>query len=138
MSENIYVKLGERINRNATRMPLIPEVIGFLEGIFSREQAELAAGLPIGAHTLKVLAKELKRDAAELHDMLEQMADEGLIFVSGMKNSENEYSLPPFAPGLIEFQFMKGEVNDRAKKIAGIAGKLFAGRSGTFEKQKES
>ena len=124
MSENIYVKLGERINRNAARMPLIPEVIGFLEGIFSEEQAELAAGLPIGAHTLKALAKELNRDAAKLHDMLEQMADEGLIFVSRTDTSENEYSLPPFAPGLIEFQFMKGEETPEARKRADLVLKM--------------
>jgi len=105
-------------------MPLIPEVLNFLQGLFSREQAELAAEFPLGAHTLNALAKELKQDPGKLHTLLEQMADEGLIFVSGTETGESEYSLPPFAPGLIEVQFMKGEETPEARKRADLVLKM--------------
>ncbi len=48
-------------------MPLIPEVLDFLQGLFSREQAELAAEFPLGAHTLNALAKALKPRNLEVH-----------------------------------------------------------------------
>ncbi|MCP4749861.1 MAG: 4Fe-4S dicluster domain-containing protein [Proteobacteria bacterium] len=124
MSEDVYVKLGERLNRNSVRIPLIPEVLDFLRGIFSREQAELAAGLPLGAHTLQDLARRLGRDSGELHDRLEEMADKGLVFVSRTDTSQSEYSLPPFAPGLIELQFMKGEETPEAKRRADLVLKM--------------
>jgi len=124
MSEDVYTKLCERLNRNAVKMPPIPEVLGFLRGIFNLEQAELAARFPLGANTLKELAEALTHDTEELHSMLEQMADEGLIFVGRRADSENEYSLPPFAPGLIEFQFMKGEETPESRKRAELVLKM--------------
>ena len=81
MSEDIYVKLGERLNQNLVKFPLIEPVLAFLRDVFTEEQAGLGAVFPTGAHALGQLAEQLNRDEAGLGRRLEEMADEGLIFV---------------------------------------------------------
>lgn len=53
--------------------------------------------------------------------MLDRMADRGLIFIHENNQGEKEYSLPPFFPGIVEFQSMRGteteEDIDMAKTI---------------------
>jgi len=116
MSDDTYAKLCKRLNQNAIKRPPLPSVIAFLKETFTGEQAEMAASMPLGAHTVKSLAGELNRDEGELEAMLETMADEGVMFVAGTKTGEKEYSLPPFAPGIIELQYQKGEKTEKAKK----------------------
>jgi NAD-dependent dihydropyrimidine dehydrogenase PreA subunit len=116
MSEDIYVKLGERLNQNLLKMPLIDPVLALLRDVFTEEQAELGAEFPTGAHRLKDLAKQLNRDEADLGRLLEEMADEGLIFVEKKGDDQKEYSLSPFVPGIFEFQSMKGEETDKVKR----------------------
>jgi len=116
MSEDIYVKLGERLNQNLFKLPLIDPVLAFLRDVFTEEQAELGAEFPTGAHTLQNLAKQLNRDEAALERLLEEMADEGLIFVERKGKDRKEYSLAPFVPGIFEFQSIKGEETDKVKR----------------------
>ena len=116
MSEDIYVRLGERLNQNPVKLPLIEPVLAFLREVFTEEQAGLGAEFPLGAHTLKQLAEQLNRHEGPLERLLEEMADEGLIFVKKKEKGEKEYSLSPFAPGIFEFQSLKGEENDKVKK----------------------
>ncbi len=136
MSEDIYVKLGERLNQNQVKLPLIDPVLAFLRDVFTEEQARLGAEFPTGAHTLKHLAEQLNRDEGLLERLLEEMADEGLIFVEKKERGEKEYSLSPFAPGIFEFQSLRGEETDKVKKrlalirgvhegLGALAGDLF-------------
>jgi Pyruvate/2-oxoacid:ferredoxin oxidoreductase delta subunit len=108
MDSDLYRKLGERLNQNMVRFPLIEPVLLFLKRIFAEEQAALGAEFPMGAHTARDLAASLDRQESALTDLLEAMADQGLIFVSTNDEAEKEYSLVPFVPGLVEFQSMRG------------------------------
>ncbi len=116
MNEDIYVKLCERLNKNVVKRPPIVSVLNLLRELFTEEQAKLAAEMPLGAHTLKRLAEQLNRDEAQLENMLETMADEGIMFVAKRENNEKEYSVPPFAPGIFELQYLKGEETEKARK----------------------
>jgi len=116
MNEDIYVKLCERLNQNTVKMPPVDSVLDLLRELFTEEQAKLAAEIPLGAHTLKSLSEQLNRDKDQLEKMLETMADEGIMFVAKTENIEKEYSVPPFAPGILELQYLKGEETERAKK----------------------
>ena len=49
--------------------------------------------------------------------ILESMADKGLVFAIE-KGGPTLYRLMPLAPGIYEYQFMAGEVSERAKKLA--------------------
>ena len=124
MEEDLYVRLGKRLNQNAATMPLIPETFEFLRDVFSEEQAELGAEFPLGAHTLTSLAKQLSRDEGKLERLLEDMADEGLIFIARRETGDKEYSLTPFVPGLFEFQHLKSEMNDKVKKRSRLMKKI--------------
>ena len=118
MDEAIYVKLGERLNRNPVKLPLVKSVLALLRELFTEEQAALAAEMPLGAHTLKSLAGQLNRHETELEKLLETMADKGVIFVAKTETNEKVYSVPPYAPGIFELQFLKGEETEEAKKRA--------------------
>jgi Pyruvate/2-oxoacid:ferredoxin oxidoreductase delta subunit len=124
MSDDTYVKLCERLNQNAFKKQPLPSVIAFLKEIFTGEQAEMAASMPLGAHTVKSLAGELNRDEGELEAMLETMADEGIMFVAKAENGETEYSLPPFAPGIMELQYLKGEETEAFRKRHALIAKM--------------
>ena len=116
MKEDLYIRLGNRLNQNAFQLPLINEVLVFLKEVFSEEEAELGAQFPLGAHTLESLAGLFSREEKELERLLEGMADEGLIFVSKTDEGIKEYSLPPFVPGILEFQNIRGDETDKVKK----------------------
>ena len=124
MNEDVYLKLCARLNQNAAKLPPIGGVLNLLRELFTAEQAALAAQMPLGAHTLKNLAVLLNRDEARLEQMLEAMADEGTIFVVKKENNEKEYAVPPFAPGILELQFLKGEETDKARKRAKLIAKM--------------
>jgi len=108
MTEDIYLKLGERLNQNFMKLPLGEPVLAFLRKAFSPEQATIAAHLPLGAHPLDHLAGELSRDPEALFSLLDRMADKGLVFIHQNDEGVNQYSLPPFFPGIVEFQTMRG------------------------------
>ena len=127
MSEHIYAKLCERLNQNFFKMPLIEPVLAFLREVFTEEYATLGAAFPLGAHKLKDLAKQLKRDEGQLEILLEKMADEMLIFVEKKEDGEKEYSLSPFAPGIFEAQVLKGEETQKVKKRSKMFGELIDG-----------
>ncbi|MEW6076490.1 MAG: 4Fe-4S binding protein [Thermodesulfobacteriota bacterium] len=118
MTEDIYLKLGERLNKNFMRLPLGEPVLNFLKKAFSPEQAEIAAGLPMGAHPLEHLAGVLNRDPDELYAIFDRMADRGLIFIHRDEAGVNHYSLPPFFPGIVEFQTMRGTENPEDVEMA--------------------
>ena len=115
MDDDLYVRLLNRLNQNATKMPLIDPVMNFLKAVFTEEQAALGAAFPLGAHTLAALAVTLQRDEKGLERLLEEMADEGLIFVAKTDEGTREYSLSPFVPGILEFQYVKDLDSERVR-----------------------
>ena len=71
MESDLYRRLGERLNENMVRYPLIDPVLLFLKRIFNEEQAALGAEFPLGAHTARDLATTLGREENGLKDLLE-------------------------------------------------------------------
>ena len=115
MSNDLYVRLCDRISKNARKVPPLNSVIAFLKEIFTQEQAEIGANMPVGHHTLKHLAALFNMDEGELKNILETMADEGTVFVTKNEGNEDIYGLMPFAPGIFEFQYLKGEEDEKAR-----------------------
>ncbi len=124
MTEDIYVKLGERLNQNFMKLPLGEPVLAFLKKAFLPEQAEIAANLPMGAHPLEHLAGVLGRDPNELFEMLDRMADKGLVFIHRDDAGVHHYSLPPFFPGIVEFQTMRGTESPEDVEMAETIGRM--------------
>ena len=69
-----------------------------------------------GVWTLVEFKTDRIRDEADLERLLEEMADEGLVFVEGQDKGEKKYSLSPFAPGIIEFQTLRGQATEKVKR----------------------
>lgn len=120
MSENVYFKLGERLNQGPMKMPLVEPFLNLLREFYTEEQAVLGAIFPFGAHKVLDLAEQLNRDEKGLADLLESMADSGLVFALKDDGGEYEYSLLQFMPGVVEFQLMKGTDTPKDRKIAGM------------------
>jgi len=117
MSTNIYFRLGERLNQYQVKMLLVEPYLNILREIYTEEEAELSAEFPMGGHTAPELATKINRDERSLTELIERMADKGLIFVT-KDTKGTQYALTPFVPGVVEFQLMRGTDTPRDRKIA--------------------
>lgn len=124
MSDDVYMKLLGRLNQNPARLPALGSVLDLLRDLCNEEQAALAAEMPLGSHTLKSLAGLLDRDEARMEQLLEEMADEGVIFIGKTPDNQKEYAVMPFAPGILELQFFKGEETEKARRRAKLIAKM--------------
>jgi len=119
MAEKVYEKLVDAlILRGGTIPPQkTEEFYTLIEELFTAEDADLASKMPLKMVTAEDMAKETGRESGELHSQLEAMADKGLLF-STEKEGVIRYFLPPLAPGIFEFQFMRGTFTEHDKKLA--------------------
>jgi ferredoxin len=94
------------------------EVFDLVEELFTPEEAELAAKMPLSSIPAETFAREIAGgDPKEVESLLETMANKGLVFTRE-KGGVRYYNLMLLLPGIFEMQFLKGEVNDRARKLA--------------------
>ena len=105
MSQEIYIKLIERMNLNIVKYQPTQARIKYLQELYTQEQAALIADFPLGAYTAKALSEKLNRDEGELKKMLAQMSADGLIFEAGKENGEPEYSVFAFEPVFLKYRF---------------------------------
>jgi ferredoxin len=118
MTEDIYFKLGERLNENPIKWPLDDVFLGILREYYTEEEAALGAEFPLGQHSSSALAQQLNRDEMTLVALMDAMANNGQIFTSKGKDGGAEYSLTPFFPGVFEFQLMRGTDTPEDRKKA--------------------
>jgi len=117
-SDDVYYRLGVRLNENQVKMLLIEPFFKILEEFYTSEQAEVGAQFPIGAFTAAELSKTYDQDPESLTEMLESMADNGLIFVIKGKDGVRKYTLTQFVPGVVEYQLMRGRDTPKDRKVA--------------------
>jgi Pyruvate/2-oxoacid:ferredoxin oxidoreductase delta subunit len=119
MADQIYKRLMERFARGGVRYPGmdIPEFYELASELFTPEEASVAAAMPKGFVTAEQLAESLGRSPEEVESLLQKMATRGLcMFVRG--SGGTAYHLPPFVPGIFEYQFMRGTSTERDRKLA--------------------
>jgi len=121
MTEPFYEKLVDALNSRGGIMPAIKckELFALLEELFTPEEAELATKLPPSPIPAETFAREIAGDPKEVESLLETMANKGLVFC-GERDGVRFYNLMALAVGIFEMQFMKGEVSDRARKLARV------------------
>ena len=120
MSEDVYFRLGERLNEFKMKMLLVEPYMKILREFYTEEQATLGAEFPIGAFTAEELAEKLNREKGPLVDLLEDMADNGLIFVTKTDAGVSRYALTQFVPGVVEFQLMRGRDTPKDRPLKKI------------------
>lgn len=120
MVDAAYERLIGALNARSTALPAIKcnEFFALAEELFTPEEAAIASAMPLGFSSVEDIAENLHtEDIKKLTGQLETMADKGLIHIKEDKEKK-EYEFLPFVPGLLEFQLMKGIVDERHKKIA--------------------
>jgi NAD-dependent dihydropyrimidine dehydrogenase PreA subunit len=106
------------LNENQVKMLLVEPFFKILEEFYTPEQAEVGARFPIGSFTIEELTETYDQDAESLTEMLETMADNGLIFVIRGKDGARKYTLTQFVPGVVEYQLMRGRDTPHDRKTA--------------------
>jgi electron transport complex protein RnfB len=124
MSENAYAKLIDKLNEFPSGAPNDDKFIELLKELFTDEEAEVGANTPIVPTAVSAIAAAIGRDEDELRPILDRMADKGLVY-HRRQDGEDRYSLFPLLPGIFELQFMKGDVDDRTKKLAGLFDEMY-------------
>ncbi|MBN1374947.1 MAG: 4Fe-4S dicluster domain-containing protein [Dehalococcoidia bacterium] len=120
MTDKIYEELTVALNNRGGSLPCIKceEFYELASELFTPEEAYVAVKMPLWPVSAEVLGKEIAYgDPSKLKAILEKMADKGLLF-SHEKDGVTLYNLFSLLPGIFEYQFMRGEVNDYYKNIA--------------------
>jgi len=119
MNSKMHEELCNALSLRGGPAPAIKckEFYALLDELFSQEEAEVATKLPVEPIPLDKASEILNRNQKNTIEILECMANKGLLF-SHEKDGTTLYSLMPLIPGIFEMQFTKGEVNERTKKLA--------------------
>lgn len=140
MPEAVYDRLADALGLRGGTLPVLKctEFSALLRELFTREEAEIAVGLPIGPITAEAFAREIGGgDAERVSHILEGLADKGIAFAAD-RDGAMAYTLMPVLPGIFEMQFMKGEVTDRATRLARLFEDYFAVAFGGVSKKVDS
>jgi len=100
------------------------EVLLIFQRLFSDQEAEVASELSFIPMDIKEFSAQTGKREDELLPLLEGMAKKGLVYADE-KNGQRRFSLLLLAPGIMELQFMKGEVNEKKKELANLFEKFF-------------
>lgn len=113
----VYEKLVEAMPGGGLPLVKCEELERLLQELFTEEEAAMAAVMPHVPITSEKLSAKLSRDPHEVAALLDDMARHGLI--SGYEHAGDKYyRVVTLLPGLIEYSFMRGEVNERTRRIA--------------------
>ena len=122
MTESVYEKLADALGSRGGAVAALKcrELFALLEELFTPEEAELAAQMPLSSIPAEAFAKQIAGgDPKEVESILETMANKGLVFTHE-RGEVRFYNLMMLLPGIFEMQFMTGEVSDRTRKLARI------------------
>ena len=125
--------LAYRFNMSYVPVPIVPEFIDMLKVLYTKEEAWIAALLPPAFASAKTIAKLRRKDPAVVEKTLLEMVKKRLL-MEYTDRGVQKFSLPPFVPGVAEFQLMSGEVTPQlvqfTKKFHNLSAKqnVFLGK----------
>ncbi|MFC1533379.1 hypothetical protein ACFL7M_08465, partial [Thermodesulfobacteriota bacterium] len=119
MVEDVYRKMCEKLAKRGGKYPGldIPEFYVLVQELFTQEEAAVYNAIPRGFNQVKDIAAEAGKSEKQISSILEAMADKGLCITS-TKGGDRFYNALPFAPGMFEYQFIRGTSTDKDKKLA--------------------
>ncbi len=116
-AKKAYTGLIERLNRFPQGAPSSESLYKILGILFSAEEAEQVAQLPIKPFTVEKAAGVWKTDGLSARKILEKLAGRAIL-VDFEINGEQQYVLPPPMAGFIEFSMMRTR-GDLDQKLLG-------------------
>ncbi len=123
-----YRHLQARIDQTQTGFPETPETMEILSLLFTPEEAELVARLPLQPRSASAIARKVGQDEASVTRLLERMADKGLIFdIYVEKKERSYYMVAPPVVGFFEFSLMRRRKDIDQKGLAEAFERAMAG-----------
>jgi ferredoxin len=101
-----YRRLSQRLNRFPQGAPPTKLLFQILGVLFSPEEAELVALLPMKPFRVKAAAEAWKKTEAETLAVLDELASRGMMLDTEM-DGEQAYVMPPPMAGFFEFSMMR-------------------------------
>ena len=113
-AKKAYSSLIERLNRYPQGAPSSESLYKILGILFSKEEAERVAQLPIKPFTVEKAAGVWKTNDLSARKILDKLAGRAIL-VDFEVNGERQYVLPPPMAGFIEFSMMRtrGDINQK-------------------------
>jgi Pyruvate/2-oxoacid:ferredoxin oxidoreductase delta subunit len=103
---DIYRKLGKKIDGTTTRAPWNQALYEILKALYSPREAEVLVRMPYGISRFEQIAQFSKFEQAELRKILENLCEKGLLFDIWL-NDHYRYALAPMVVGIFEMTMMR-------------------------------
>jgi len=123
----VYEQLGDAVSLRAAGILKCREFYALLGELFTPEEAELAAKMPLRPVSADGFAAELGRDPQQVKALLESMANKAVVF-SFSRGDVTFYNLMGLVPGMFDSQFTRGEFNERDYRLARLFQDYFNAR----------
>jgi Pyruvate/2-oxoacid:ferredoxin oxidoreductase delta subunit len=101
-----YLDLQKRLDKHAQGAPMSDSLLKLLEELFTKDEADKLAKLPIKPFTAKIAAKRWKVSVKDSQKLLDQLAEKGVL-LDFLKGDEQRYVIPPTMAGFFEFSLMR-------------------------------
>jgi len=130
-TQPVYERLAEALKMRGGAAPVVRcrEFYALLEELFTPEEAELNAKMPLRYISAAELATETGVNPKEVERLLENMANKALLY-SQTRDGVMRYYPLPLVPGMFEMQFTTGDVSERAKRLAHLFEDYFNAMTG--------
>ncbi len=115
--KGVYGRLQERLDRFPIGAPPAESLYEILRLLYTPEEAEIGARMPIRFTGIEGIARRTGRSPAELSPILHRMADKGLV-MDFEREGKYTYILSPTVVGFFEFAFMRVRSDLPQKEIA--------------------
>ncbi len=115
--QRTYHHLEKRLDAYPVGAPLAPHFRKVLSMLFSREEAEVATKMPCQLTDLSTLSRITGVPSKKLQNLLEKMADRGLV-LDLEREGKTYYLLTPTVPGIIEMTLMRERDDIPQKEVA--------------------
>ena len=94
-ARSAYKNLIERLNQFPQGAPPSETLYKILEMLFSEEEAEIVARLPIRPFSVEKASRILKKEAAETEKILDELAGRAILLDARDEEGNKKYILPP-------------------------------------------
>jgi len=106
VGKDVYRKLGKKIDGLTVRAPWNDTFYQILKHLYTEEEAEIVAKMPYGMATLEQIQKTTKSDPVRLQNVLETLAERGLVMDIWLMGGYR-YMVSPLVIGIFEFTMMR-------------------------------
>ncbi|MFQ6083559.1 MAG: 4Fe-4S dicluster domain-containing protein [Candidatus Aminicenantia bacterium] len=115
--KKVYKDLQKNLDKYPVGAPADRVFYEILKHMYSEEEAQIGARMPMNFTPANAIAKRIKMDTKKAEQILNRMADRGLVF-DVERNGKKFYILAPTVVGFFEFTMMKIRDDINQKKIA--------------------